>query len=298
MNGLNRIVLTLKEKLAVPLEAGERLQPSLLNGLSTAQISAMPVLYGRQDRQIGDFFEVERKGGATDDLTGANFFEDASLQDEDLAAGILELHGDLSKVKGLGLQMQKGIIIVNGDAGMHLGAFMSGGCIIVRGSSASWTGAHLSGGSIFVLGNVEHFTGSAYWGCKAGMTGGIIVVHGSAGDMTARLMRRGLVIIRGNAGDFTCSEMIAGTVIVGKETGRRAGAQMKRGTLILSTPPQLLPTFRYNCLIKPTFMHILARALDDRRIAADFLHNNYLFLRYSGDTAVCGKGEIFIRCKE
>jgi len=298
VNGLNRIVLTLKEKLAVPLEAGESLQPSLLNGLSTAQISAMPVLYGRQDRQIGDFFEVERKQEPTCDLPSANSFVDASFQDEDLAAGILELSGDLGKVKGLGLKMQKGIIIVNGDAGMHLGAFMSGGCIIVRGNSASWTGAHLSGGTIFILGNVGHFTGSAYWGCKAGMTGGMIVVHGSAGDMTARLMRRGILIIRGNAGDFTGSEMIAGTVIVEKETGRRAGAQMKRGTLILSTPPELLPTFRYNCLIRPTFMHILWRSLHDRRIEAGFLYDNSLFLRYSGDTAVCGKGEIFIRCKE
>lgn len=274
------------------------LQPSLLNNLSTAQISALPVLYGRQDRRIGDFFAVEKTNEPAVDLSGANLFEQASLRAEDLNAGILELSGDLGKVKGLGLKMQKGIILINGDVGMHLGAFMSGGCIIVRGNSAAWTGAHLCGGIIFVLGNVGHFTGSAYWGYRVGMTGGMIVVHGSAGDMTARLMRRGILIIRGNAGDFTASEMIAGTVIVEKETGRRAGAQMKRGTLILSTQPELLPTFRYNCLIRPTFMGILRRSLRDCRIKAGFLEEDSLFLRFSGDTAVCGKGEIFIRYNE
>ncbi|HAP31831.1 MAG TPA: hypothetical protein DCQ14_02055, partial [Firmicutes bacterium] len=75
---MNKIILTLKEKLAVPLEAGEMLQPSLLSSLSTTQIGALPVLYGRQDRQIGDFFEVEKMQGAACDLSVTKLCEPVS----------------------------------------------------------------------------------------------------------------------------------------------------------------------------------------------------------------------------
>src|SRR5437899_2216877 len=104
------IALTLKEQPAVPLEA-EVLSPDVMATLTNAAIRALPVLLGKRQRRVDDFFAVE--GEASDEL---------------------EIRGDVRKVKWIGRQMSRGRIAVVGNAGMHLGAYMKGGTIDVTGN--------------------------------------------------------------------------------------------------------------------------------------------------------------------
>lgn len=278
------IKLTLAHKLTIPLEV-DGLSPAKLAGMSIEQIKACEIWYGKTKRQVGDFFQVETVEG-TPDLP-----EGISILDDDAC---LEYFGDLSRVKRIGQSLDEGLILVHGDAGIHLGAFMSGGCIVVEGSTGDWTGAHMSGGQIRVKENVGNFTGSGYWGRKLGMTGGQILIEGSAADMTGRLMRRGLITVLGDTGDFTAGNMVAGTVIVGGTTGRRTGAEMKRGTVILIQEPEMMPTFQQTCVYEPVFLNVFVRLLRAAGINVPGLEENVTCRRYAGDQVVQGKGEILI----
>src|SRR5207249_10937923 len=100
---MSTVTLTLKVSPTVPLEA-EVLSPDVVAGLSHDDIRALPVLLGKRQRRLDDFFTVEGAGG-----------------DE------LELRGDLGRVKWIGRGMTRGRIRVAGNAGMHLGAHMKGG---------------------------------------------------------------------------------------------------------------------------------------------------------------------------
>ena len=123
------ITLTLKEEPAVPLEA-ESLCPDVMAGLSHEAIGALPVFLGKHQRRLDDFFEVD--GEASDELV---------------------IRGDASKVKWIGRGMTRGRIAIDGNAGMHLGAYMKGGTIEVSGAASDWVGAEMSGGLIRIAGN-------------------------------------------------------------------------------------------------------------------------------------------------
>src|SRR5690242_4038668 len=151
------ITLTLKEQPSVPLEA-EVLSPDVLAELSNADIRALPVYLGKRQRRVDDFFEVD--GGSSDQLT---------------------IRGDAARVKWIGRAMTRGRIVVDGNAGMHLGAYMSGGAIEVSGNGSDWIGAEMSGGLIRVGGNAGGQIGAAYRGSNSGMRDGTILVGGSAG---------------------------------------------------------------------------------------------------------------------
>ena len=100
------ITLTLKEAPHVPLEA-EALSPDVMATLSNDAIRALPVLLGKRQRRIGDFFDVE--GEASEQLG---------------------IHGDAARIKWIGRGMTRGRITIAGNAGMHLGAYMSGGSML------------------------------------------------------------------------------------------------------------------------------------------------------------------------
>lgn len=292
---MHRIKLKLKRQLKAPLEV-EELQPSLLNSLSAGEIKGVTVQYGNKKEKAGEFFDVEIEEGIPEIIkrdSEAGTIGSQNIEAE-AARGVLEFCGDLTKVKRIGQGMQRGIICINGSAGMHMGAFMSGGCIYVEGDTGDWTGAHMSGGCIRIKGSTGHFTGSAYWGHKLGMKGGQIVVEGSAGNMAGRLMRRGLIVILGNAGDFTAANMIAGTILVAGRVGRRTGAEMKRGTVLLTEKPELLPTFHFNCVYRPVFVNILMRWLKNMGVNIGSFTDNMEFERYAGDAVLKGKGEILV----
>src|SRR4051812_44435262 len=118
------ITLKLKEQPHVPLEA-EILSPDHMMGLSDDAIRALPVLLGKRQCRLDDFFDVNINGADSDHL---------------------EIHGDASKIKWIGRGMTHGRIVIHGNAGMHLGAHMKGGTIDVSGNAGDWIGAEMSDG--------------------------------------------------------------------------------------------------------------------------------------------------------
>jgi formylmethanofuran dehydrogenase subunit C len=229
------------------------------------------VQHGNAAVPLGEFFTVEGDAGDRD----------------------IVIEGDCSRVKWLGAGMATGRITIQGNAGMHLGAEMTGGEIEVQGNAGDWVGAEMRGGRIHVHGDAGHLTGAGYRGSRLGMRGGVILVDGKAGNEIGSGMRRGLIAIGGDTGDFAGVSLIAGSVFVFGQPGIRTGAGMKRGTIALfGGQPQLLPTFRYDCLYQPVFMRLYLRQLQfwGFRAAAGRLAGSYQ--RYSGDLVALGKGEV------
>ena len=71
---------------------------------------ALPVVLGKRQCRLDDFFDVEGPGSEE-----------------------LEIRGDAGRVKWIGRGMTRGKITIVGNAGMHLGAYMKGGTIEVTG---------------------------------------------------------------------------------------------------------------------------------------------------------------------
>ena len=151
------ITLTLKEEPSVPLEA-EVLSPSLFADLSHDEICGLKMYHGKRQVRIDDFFDVE---GERSDL--------------------VEIQGDLHRVRLLGRGMDRGQLTVRGNVGMHLGAHMKGGRIDVHGNASDWIGAEMKNGFIHVRGNGGGQIGGGYRGSLRGMKNGTIIVDGTAG---------------------------------------------------------------------------------------------------------------------
>lgn len=267
------IQLVLKDVPSVPLEA-EAICPDRIAGLSAGEIEALPVFLGKRQLRLDDFFHVDAQGGGDDQI---------------------ELVGDLAKVKWIGRAMSRGWIAVRGNAGMHLGAYMSGGTIEVTGHASDWVGAEMTGGTIRVGGNAGGQIGAAYRGSLEGMRGGTIVVEGSVGLEVGMRMRRGLIAVRGMARDFVGLQMKGGTILLGGGAELRTGAWMKRGTIISLGPLSLLPTFLPACAYDPTFARLFSRRLEGLiGWPLPFGGPAGHYERYTGDTAVPGKGEILL----
>lgn len=262
--------LTLKTPSAVPLEAG-CITPDGFLGRSAAEICALPVYHGNEAACLGDFFTMKDDGSAD-----------------------ISIEGDLRRVKHVGAGMTWGRITIHGDVGMHLGREMRGGEIVVRGSAGDWSGAEMIGGSIHITGNAGHGLGGAYRGSRRGMNRGLIIVGGNAGNETGGTMRRGLIVVQGDVGDFAGAFMTAGTIVVFGRLGARAGAGMKRGTIVTLQPPELLPTFRYDCVYQPGFLRLLLLKLRTVGVTVEEDHLEGSYRRYSGDLNVLGKGEILV----
>ena len=271
---MEEITLTLKESLTIPLEA-DSIRPDLLAEKSHREIEALPLYHGNRERRLGELFEVE--GERSDQV---------------------RIVGDLSRVKKLGYGMAGGRLVVEGDAGMHLGALMRGGEIVVQGNAADWLGAEMRGGLIRVKGNAGNFIGAAYHGSKRGMNRGTIIIEGNAGNEVGERMRRGLIVVLGDAGDFLGANMIAGTIVVFGKAGEGPGAGMKRGSIVLLSRGDgalpLLPTFRYDCTYNPTFLRLYLRALRRYGIEVGEEYITGRYRRYNGDIAELGKGEILV----
>jgi len=264
------IILTLKERTAVPLEA-ETLSPDITVNLPPDAVCALPVLLGKHPYRIDDFFEVE--GEASD---------------------ALEIRGDAGNVKWIGRGMTRGTITVRGNAGMHLGAYMKGGTIEVSGNASDWVGAEMSGGLIHVRGNAGGQIGAAYRGSLQGMSNGTVLVDGSAGLEVGMRMRRGIIAVGGPVRDFAGLQMKGGTIFLLGGAEIRTGAWMVRGTIVSLQEIPLLPTFSFDCQGNPVFLRLLARHLQPLGISIPYREQDGVYQCYSGDSAVPGKGEILI----
>jgi formylmethanofuran dehydrogenase subunit C len=262
------ITLRLKQQFTVPLEA-ETITPDAFLTRSLADVERLPVLHGNAEAHVGDFFSVT---GTADET--------------------IRLEGDLTRVKYIGKEMTCGRIEIHGDTGMHLGAEMRDGAIVVHGDVGDWAGAEMRGGLLRVTGRAGHLLGAAYRGSPKGMRGGTILVEGSVGNEVGCAMRRGLIVVGGDAGDFAGVMMLAGTVIVFGSLGLRPGAGMKRGTIVTLTTPTLLPTFKFDCEYRPTWLGVYLHRLREWGFPVPAAISNGAYRRYSGDFTELGKGEI------
>ena len=269
---MDEITLRLRKPTTIPIEA-DSICPDRFVGRSRAEVEALPAYYGRRKVTLGDLFTVE--GEHSDHIV---------------------VEGYLSHVKRIGQGMSQGRITIQGDVGMHLGAKMRGGEISVHGDVGNWAGAHMSGGVIRVYGDAGPMLGAAYAGETRGMRGGVIIVEGDAGPRAGERMRRGLIAVQGNAVEFTGARMIAGSIFVFGTLGARAGAGMKRGTIVAlgGMADSLLPTFRYACSYRPTFLRFYLRRLREWGLPVTEEQVEGVFLRYTGDITTLGKGEILV----
>jgi formylmethanofuran dehydrogenase subunit C len=267
---MSTTLLTLKERPHVPLEA-EVLAPDVLAPLSHDEVRALPVILGKRQLRLDDFFAVEGPGSDT-----------------------LEIRGDAGRVKWIGRGMTRGSIRVVGNAGMHLGAFMKGGTIEVTGHASDWVGSEMTGGLIHIHGNAGGQIGAAYRGSTAGMNGGTILVEGSAGIELGMRMKRGIIAVRGPVRDFAGLQMKGGTIVLMSGAEIRTGAWMVRGTIVALKPIALLPTFSYACAYNPAFLRLYARHLLGLGFHIPCAAQDGAYQRFTGDGSVPGKGEILV----
>ena len=260
--------LTLHTTPEVPVEA-DCIAPHRLAGMSPAAIERLAVFHGNRQTALADFFSVTGQPGE-----------------------ILQLEGDLSRIKHIGAGMTGGEIHIEGNAGAHLGAEMVAGTISVSGDAGDWVGPEMRGGRISVRGNAGHMAGSAYRGSPVGMTGGEILIHGNALNEVGHGMRAGLIAIGGECGDFAGVNMLAGTVTIFGAAGIRAGAGMKRGTIVGMQPMEMLPTFSLSCTYHPPFLPLYLRHLRDLGLPVADFHFSTAYQRWCGDTVELNRGEI------
>jgi formylmethanofuran dehydrogenase subunit C len=265
------VTLSLKKSEAVPIEVDGILPESVL-GKGPGEIASFKVFVGNETADLGDVFEVKYEGDE------ALIFE-----------------GELKHVKGIGEGMTSGLIMVNGDAGMHLGQRMKGGTIVVNGNLEPRCCCEMSGGTVIVKGNAKAMLGSPLPGNSKGMRGGMIMVFGSVGNRVGEGMRRGLIAVTGDAGDFAGANMIAGTIVVIGKLGLNSGGGVKRGSIVsIGGTDRVLSTFGYSCLYSPTYLKLYFKYLRDRGFPMNDEVFNGLYRRYVGDMSSLGKGEILI----
>jgi formylmethanofuran dehydrogenase subunit C len=275
---MKRIIdLRLLREPQLPLEA-EQLRPDLLANISLTELRALPLLYGNQTVEAGEFLQGE-----------------IQETEEEVSGVTLILRGDFKRVKRLGQGMQSGELIIEGPAGFHTGAEMSGGRIIIRGDAGDWLGAHMTGGVIQVRGNAGHWPGAAYRGKTQGMRGGAIIIHGNAGRMIGSKMRGGLIAVGGDCLEFPGYCMNAGTILVAGRSGRHIGSGMLRGTVIMREKHELLPTFYRNCTYQPPFWPLLHSYIETQGLKLQDWDTDCFFERYSGETLTGGRGEVLLR---
>ena len=94
-----------------------------------------------------------------------------------MAGGRIRIHGNAGHHVGAGYPGEKkgvnrGVIIVEGNAGSRIGAVMRRGLIVVTGNAGEFAGANMIAGSIFVFGHLGKRAG-------AGMKRGSIVAFGT-----------------------------------------------------------------------------------------------------------------------
>ena len=265
---MSGVRLTLRAEPVVALEA-PGVRPDLFARLTEAEIARLPAWHGKEAVRLGDFFEV--RGGQADDV---------------------RIEGDVQRVKRLGAEMAGGRLAISGRAGRHAGAGMTGGRLVIEGDADDCTGTSMRGGILEVRGNAGAQFCGVLPGSSRGMAGGVALVHGSVGEGAGERLRRGVIAVAGNAGAYAGAHMLAGTLLVTGSLGRGAGVGMKRGTLVAGSTLELLPSFRFACQYRPSFLPLLFQSLEAHGFeVAAHLHTG-AFRRYGGDFAELGRGEI------
>jgi formylmethanofuran dehydrogenase subunit C len=263
--------LELHTKPEVPLEA-ESITPAVINKLKVKEIEKLKIYHGNREVNIADFFSIS-----------------------DNKSELLEVSGDMHKIKYLGANMKSGEIQIEGDVGAHLGSAMSGGFIKVNGNTGDWIAPEMSGGRIHITGNSGHCVACAYRGASKGTTGGEIIIEGNVKNELGHGMSNTTILVGGNTGDFTGVNMHSGTILVLGEAGIRTGAGMKRGTIVCKNNIEVLPTFSYDCIYNPVYLKLFFKYVKENtkfKIEEKFINGS--FHRWSGDAIEMNRGELLI----
>jgi formylmethanofuran dehydrogenase subunit C len=209
-------------------------------------------------------------------------------------AADIVVEGGSERFDSLGAGMTGGSIRVNGDVGQRVGRGMSGGAMLVSGNAGRLAGSGMSGGRLEIGGDAGELLGGPLPGEASGVTGGVIRVRGAAGARAGDRMRRGLIAIGGDAGAYAASRMFGGTLVCFGTAGDLPGYLMTRGTIVLGKGAgKLAPTFVDTGVHELVALRLIARWLIEEGIEGGSLASARL-RRLAGDTAVLGKGEIFV----
>jgi len=242
-------------------------------------------LVGKTEREIGDLeLQTTRRPVRVADLF------DVSMGNREQ----IVFEGGSERFYCLGEAMSAGSILIEGDVGDRAGRRMAGGRLTINGAARNWAASGMTAGLIEIADDAGDHLGGSLAGEVQGMSGGVVVVRGNAGERAGDRLRRGAVIIEGKAGDDAGSRMLAGTLIVRGAVGRRAGYLMRRGTIVLGAAIEDLgPTF-VDCGVHDltTFRLMANYVRDVSPRSAEVLRGP--LRRFAGDTAILGKGEIFV----
>ena len=255
------ITLTPLKQFKYPVNA-DCINPDIFQGKTLSEIGELTAFEGNKQRVLSDLFKIE--------------------EDQTPSPNIM-INGDVGEVHRIGMGMKNGEIVINGNAGMHLGEKMAGGKISVNGNAAQWTGSSMKKGLIEIHGNAHDYLASPYRGTTDGMKGGKIVVDGDVGQDSGCYLQGGLIKIKGNnTGQFLGFHMSDGTIHVEKNASTRLGANMTGGKIVVSgVVEEMMPSFSIEG-IKPKVK------IDETEQAKGPF---YVFL---GDLAEKGNGKIFV----
>lgn len=264
------LVLTLRERPNQRLDLSP-LVPHLLAGKTASEIEHIALQTTRRSVDVGEIFQVRM--GTPEQL---------------------RIEGACDRLDHVGQSMTAGEIFVEGDVGTQAGRLMTGGRLTVGGNAGPWAASGMKGGVLEIHGDAGDHLAGPLAGEMAGMRGGVVAVRGGAGDRAGDRMRRGTIVIEGKAGAFAGSRMIAGTLMVVRKAGPLPGFLMKRGTIVLGEGcSELAPTFVDCGQHQLLAMKLWSAFIDPYSKRAAWLLKRSL-RRLAGDTAVLGKGEIFV----
>lgn len=272
------LIFTLKNQPLQKIDVSP-LIPDTLQGMSIGEVKNQTLQVGNREEMVSSIFDV----------TGSN-------------TQFIRFEKPEGKLDFVGKGMRKGLIEVNGNAGSYLGQDLGGGKIMVRGSVQAYAAVGQRAGTITVQGDAGDFLGGALPGDNKGMRGGIVQVMGNAGDRIGDNMRRGFILIQGNVGNYLGSRMIAGTIITMGRVGRHPGYGMRRGSILIGEALEKIPPTFMDCGSHALgFINLLFKGLKQEE--AELVENIFdisrfkRVQRYSGDSAVMGKGEILVALK-
>ena len=247
------------------------LTPLNLAATSVSDIAQIALQTTRERVAVGDIFDI-RPGDAE----------------------AIVIEGGAQRFDRVGMGMQSGSILVEGDVGAEAGRLMTGGQLTIRGSAGAFAASGMKGGRVEILGDAGERLAGPLAGETTGMNGGVVHVMGNAGLRAGDRLRRGVVLIEGDAGAYAGSRMIAGTLAIAGKAEDLPGYLMNRGTLLLGRGATAQsPTFADCGVYELVAARLLATSIHatSPRIARLF---RLPLRRLAGDLAALGKGEIFI----
>jgi formylmethanofuran dehydrogenase subunit C len=259
-----------------PVE-GSSLRPDTLMGMDPLELSRLRLDVDGKPVALADLFDVHIK--------------------DNNPPYLLEIDGDLGRVRGIGSGMASGAIVVRGSVGSRVGFGMKGGVIEVRGEAGAWAGSMMAGGILRIDGSAGDHLGAGLPGERAGMRGGTILVAGDAGTDVGAVMRRGLIAVAGAVGDDAGRGVFAGTILGFGPVGVRFGAGLKRGTIasLGPVPPRsITPGFARACRYETAMLGLWINQLKKMRFPVPATSRARVVERYNGDLLEGGRGELLV----